>query len=209
MAAGGAYSRMVRVLRVGLPLLAIALLSTIFLVGEDDTLDSPLDLLDDLAEGTFLDNGAQDARFTGVRANGLPYRMRAEEITLIDRDAQRYRIVDPALELEDAAGDITNASANIGTFDDETGVLTLDGNVDAATSAGSRIQATTARLNVETESGTFTGAVVLTLEQGTISAERLIIEPVAADAPEGQKGLIRFEGNVRMVLVDRATPDQE
>lgn len=209
MAAGGAYTKMVRVLRVGLPLLGIALLSTIFLVGEDDSLDSPVDLLNELTQGIFLDNGVQDGRFTGVRANGLPYRMRADEVTLIDRNQEQYRITAPDLKLETETGDLTTATAATGLFDEETGLLSLNGLVRIVASTGERLLADTARVNVETESGTFSGGVLLEMDGSWISADSMAIEQVAADAPDGQKGIIRFEGNVRMMVSKRPETVQE
>jgi lipopolysaccharide export system protein LptC len=204
MAVGpGLYSRVVAILKVGLPLMALAMLGSLFLFTDQEAPQgelafSPADLAE-LAAGMEVLNpvlsGTTDAndafRFTAavvVPDAAPPTRAQAREIT-----GRVSFIGGPQVDLAAAGADL----------DLKTRLLELEGDVRVTTSDGYRLEA--ARMQVDLRGGILRAeeAVTAAGPMGTIAARRLDVRP-DPDA-EGSR-LFLFEDAVRLVYDPREQP---
>ncbi len=200
--APGLYSRMVAVLKVGLPLLALAMLAGLFLISEEgrprgDLVFSPADLAA-LGEGIQV----TEPIFSGVTETEDRFRFTARVVrpdaappTRADIDALTGRI-------DFAGGRGLDLRSNRAALDLETQLLALDGDVRVVTTDGYDFAAR--KVDVELREGgvTATGDVSGAGPMGKIAAARLTIGP-----PGGASGdrTFLFEDGVRLIY---DPPDQ-
>ena len=125
----GLYSRVVAVLKVGLPLVAVGLLASLFLVQTDDRLGgnvvfSPGDV-EALGSGLRIDNPT----FTGTTRSDDRFRFTAAVVEPDAAPPTRARIttLDGTLDLHD--GPVVTVSAKAGDLDIPTQRLDLSGQV--------------------------------------------------------------------------------
>jgi len=145
------YSRLVRRLKIGLPLLALALLSAIFLLPGRNDLDlglvySSADLIK-LGEGLSVSR----PRIEGSTAQGEPFVVEAEmatpdgpDPTLVELDAVRAAFTQ-------AEGRRIDIAAAHGALKPKAQALALDGSVTLTTSDGYEV--TTERVEADLKSG--------------------------------------------------------
>jgi lipopolysaccharide export system protein LptC len=205
MATGpGLYSRIVAILKVGLPLLALAMLGSLFLFTDQEAPQgelafSPADLAE-LAAGMEVLNpvlsGTTDAndafRFSAavvVPDAAPPTRAQAREIT-----GRMSFVGGPEVDLAAEAADL----------DLETRTLALEGNVRVTTSTDYRLEAV--RMQADLRGGILRAedAVTAAGPMGTITARRLEVRP---DPDNGGSRLFLFEGAVRLVYDPRVQPE--
>ena len=192
----GLYSRVVAVLKVGLPLVAVGLLASLFLAQTDDRLGgnvvfSPGDV-EALGSGLRIDNPT----FTGTTEGGDRFRFTAE---LVEPDAappQRARITTLAGTLDLHNGPQVRVSARTGDFDIPTQRLDLSGEVVITTSDGYRM--VTDKATIDLRAGAFVAGdeVVTTGPLGRITSGSLHVAPAAAT---GEARRFSFSGGVRVV----------
>jgi lipopolysaccharide export system protein LptC len=197
MAAGpGLHSRVVAVLKVGLPLVAVGLLASLFVVQNDDRLGgnvvfSPGDV-EALGSGLRIDNPT----FTGTTRGEDRFRFTA---ALVEPDAappQRARITTLAGTLWLHNGPEVTVSAERGDLDIPTQRLDLSGQVVITTSNGYRM--VTDKATVDLRAGAFVAGdeVVTTGPLGEITSGSLHVAP-AAESGEARR--FSFSDGVRLV----------
>ncbi|MGB0496795.1 MAG: hypothetical protein ACPGID_00520 [Rubricella sp.] len=196
-----AYSRFVRVMRIALPLLAILLLSTIFLTGRDTSFD-PDEFLEGIAEGERTSPGVLAPRLTGTLGDGTPYTIEAQGIELAGEG--RFIVSDMRVRIDDRDGP-TTMTAPAGDFDAGTRVLLLDGPVAVDRPGGERVTAGAARVDLDSSRLTLRDGVVITMDGVSITAPRLVAEAVAQSGRDGQNTVVRLDGGVRTSIGSSGT----
>lgn len=201
MAGPGLYSQVVAVLKVGLPLVAVAMLAGLFLISEEgrprgELVFSPADL-------AALGKGMRVTRpvFSGVTDGGDRFRFTAGEVTPDAAPPTRADIATLAGRIDFADGRGVDLSAARGELELEAQRLTLSGAVRVETSDGYDVAAE--RVDVDMAAGGLvaTGEVVGVGPMGRIDAARLT---VSAPQEAGGRRRFLFEDNVRLVY-DPAT----
>ena len=192
----GLHSRVVGVLKVGLPLVALGLLASIFLVQTDDTLGGGLVFsrgdIDALGDGLRITNPT----FTGTTAGQDRFRFTA---ALVEPDAappERARITTLAGEVALHNGPVVELEADTGDLHIPTERLDLAGNVRIRTSEGYRMNSEQATLDLQAGSLVAGNAVETTGPLGRIDSGSLTVEP-AAESGEARR--FSFGNGVRLV----------
>ncbi len=197
MATGpGLHSRVVAVLKVGLPLVAVGLLASLFVVQNDDTLGgnvvfSPGDV-EALGSGLRIDNPT----FTGTTRSEDRFRFTAAVVEPDAAPPQRARIATLAGTLWLHNGPEVTVSAARGDLDIPTQRLDLSGQVVITTSNGYRM--VTDKATVDLRAGAFVAGdeVVTTGPLGEITSGSLHVAP-AAESGEARR--FSFSDGVRLV----------
>ena len=191
------YSRLVRWMKVILPLAALALIGAIFLTARDKGDLTDLFSAEELATlgaGLKLDN----PRFAGVTARGESFSVRADWALPDSALPTVVELEKPRGEIELADGRKLTASADSGTLRRKEKTLALQGSVAVDSSDGYHV--TTGRLEFDLDGKTARAPGPLTgsgprgsIEAGSMRAEA---GPSGEDA-----GKIWFENRVRLVFI--------
>jgi lipopolysaccharide export system protein LptC len=195
--APGLYSRVVAVLKVGLPLVALGMLAALFLIQTEDRLAPGLRFTEgDLAalgEGLRISNPT----FTGTTRDGAPFRFTAEFVVPDAAPPTRAAIIGLQGELELPDGPTIRLDAAGGDLDLERQVLVLEGDVRVTTSDGYRLASE--RMTLDLAAGTLEAgdAVVTEGPLGRIDSGSLAIAPSAAGTDETHR--FSFGDGVRVV----------
>lgn len=204
MATGpGLHSRIVGILKVGLPLVALGMLASIFLVQTDDRLGGNIVFstgdVEALGEGLRITNPT----FTGTTASQDEFRFTA---ALVEPDAappERARITTLAGEVALHGGPVVEVEADTGDLHIPTQRLDLAGNVRIRTSEGYRMVAEQATLDLKAGSIVAGNVVETTGPLGKIDSGSLNVQPAAAS---GEARRFSFGNGVRLVY---DPPDQK
>lgn len=190
------YSRFVSVLKVTLPLVALAMLAALFLTQPDDGDGTGLVFseadLDALGSGLRIAN----ADFDGTNATGDRFRFRS---ALVEPDAApptRASLSGLTGSVDFKGGPIVDLEADSGEIILATRVLTLTGSVKIKTSDGQNIDASEVVIDLAAGSLTATGGVETGATGGAITSETLRIDP--ADANGGTERRFSFGNGVRL-----------
>ena len=192
----GLYSRLVALLKIGLPLLALLLLGTVFLFDREDELGGGLGFsradLEALGSGLSVRN----PNLSGRTDDGDIYDVTAAVVVPTDAT---FRLLDA----ETLDGTLTLTDGRVVTFRADRGRIDLDAQdldladgVEIETSDGFTARADTARADLERATMRGEGSVVATGPMGRITSDRVRIVPRERGAEEK---VIWFEGRVRMI----------
>jgi lipopolysaccharide export system protein LptC len=199
MAAGpGLHSRVVAILKVGLPLVALGLLSGLFLGQPGERLDDESGLVFAPGDVEALGSGLsiRSPTFSGTTRGGDRFRFRA---TLVEPDAApptRAAITALAGDLDLADGPTVTVSAARGDLDVPTQRLDLGGAVSIETSDGYRIRAEKVTLDLRAGSMIAGDAVASTGPLGRIDSGSLRVAPAAES---GEVRRFSFGDGVRLL----------
>lgn len=206
MATGpGLYSRVVAVLKVGLPLVAVAMLAALFLISNDggdggDLVFSPADL-------AALGSGMRvtEPVFSGVTDAMDRFRFTAAEVVPDAAPPTRAAITTLAGRIDFADGQGVDLSAATGDLDLETQRMTLEGGVQVVSGDGFAFAADRVDLDLKMGGLAAQGGVAGDGPMGRIDAGRLTVSE-----PEGVEGArtFLFEDDVRLIY-DPATRGNE
>jgi lipopolysaccharide export system protein LptC len=187
------HSRLVRVLRIGVPaLLAGALLLTIG--ANYMPAVGPLRLPGEIGKLVIKGHKVtmQQPRLTGYTVDSRPYEFTASSA---DQDITKPDLMDlhqiqAKIELEDKS--VVNLTANSGSYDMKTEMLTLADKIHVVSSNGYEARLSEAAVDVH---------------KGTIISEKPVWVKLTGSVIDGQKlevrdsgNVIRFSGGVRMVV---------
>lgn len=191
----GLHSRIVGVLKVGLPLVAIGMLASLFLV-QTDRLGGNLIFsqgdIDALGQGLRITNPT----FTGTTRGQDQFRFTA---ALVEPDAappERAKITTLAGEVVLHNGPTVELEADAGDLHIPTERLDVAGNVRIRTSEGYRMAAEQATLDLRAGSLVAGNTVETTGPLGRIDSGSLTIQPAAAS---GEARRFSFGNGVRLV----------
>lgn len=202
------YSRAVRVLKIALPLVALGLLSLVFLISRDDFKGleriirySDADLVR-LSQGLRLSN----PRFTGTTENGEPFVIKAEWAKPDKPTPERIELfrIDAKLEMRD--GRAVQIEALNGEFLTGGQVVNLQGGVKVKTSDGYEAQTEQAEADMRIRMLTTPGPIVANGPLGQLKAGRMRAEQGDPKAAEKADDIIWFENGVELTYIPRKTP---
>lgn len=192
------YSRFVRVTKFALPLLAIAALSTVFLVQQEDPFDGTL-VFSDLDRKT-LDDGLtiHNPQITGATQTGGRYRISARTAVPDNTDPNEIRFTALTARSQAADGRVTELVGDQGTAVVKTEVIRVEGNVVVTNAGGYEV--TTDRAEFRVAAGALvTGPVVVTGPTGAIEAGSMRLEEHATGADGATKEFLFFDNGVTLV----------
>lgn len=190
------HSRVVTILKLGLPLVALALVASVFLVQTDDRLGGTINFseadINQLGHGLRLTNSV----FTGTTQSGDRFRFTAATVVPDAAPPKRAAIstLDGTLDLVD--GPSVSLVADSGDLDIASQRLDIAGNVRISTTEGYELE--TDKATIDFVSGTFVAGdqVVTRGALGEITSGNLHVTPAAAT---GEARRFSFSDGVRVV----------
>ena len=196
MASGnGLHSRVVSILKVGLPLVALGLLAALFLVQTDDRIGGVVFSRGDVAA---LGSGLKVTNpiFTGTTRGNDHFRFTAAVVVPDAAPPQRAAITDLAGTLDLHDGPQVSVKASTGDLDIPTQRLDITGAVVITTSDGYRLD--TDRATLDLKAGTMVAGdkVVGTGPLGRITSGTLHVSPASET---GEKRRFSFGDGVRLI----------
>lgn len=198
------HSRVVTILKLGLPLVALALVASVFLVQTDDRFGGAITFsesdIEQLGDGLQL----TDSVFTGTTNGGDAFRIAAALVVPDAAPPERAAITSLDGSLDLIEGPTVSLKADRGDLHIPTQRLDMSGSVRISTSDGYILHAETA--TIDFISGTFVADhdVRTTGPLGEITAGNLHVTPAAAS---GEARQFSFSSGVR-VLYDPPDPER-
>ncbi|MGM0585380.1 MAG: LPS export ABC transporter periplasmic protein LptC [Pseudomonadota bacterium] len=199
-----AYSRVVRGLKIGLPLLALALLSAIFLLPREHTFDGGLVYSDAdlvaLGEGLSVSN----PRIEGATEAGEPFVVEAERATPDKPDPEEVELEQVRASYTQAEGREIRLQAKEGFLRPREGRLSLEGEVRLETSDGYRVETEAVSADLEAGSAEAPGPVRAEGPSGVIESGSFRARRVAGEGEDESLGglspgdYLWFEDGVRV-----------
>lgn len=187
------YSRMVAILKVALPLLALAILSTLFLLSSRIEPGSSIPF----AEGEITDRveGQQVTRpvFSGVSATGDQISFRADRLNTQEHIGNAAEAILARVDL--AGGGSVVMVSDAGTLNIAAGTATLTGDVLIESSTGYRMRSDLLNARLSVVDVTSPGEVRATGPAGTLTAGAMRI----AAQEEGSNVQIVFTHGVKLI----------
>lgn len=206
----GAYSRFVSVTKIALPLLAVVLMSTIFLVGPEEDFESGIVFsaadIEGLSDGLKISN----PRFAGVTQAGDTVSITADSALPDGPDPETVAFDRLTATTEYVNGDVVTLTAKSGVVTVATQVLYGENGVEIETSRAYR--GTTDAATADLVAGTLetVGSVSITGPIGQIDAGRMSVRPSdnALPTSDGPR-YFWFENGVKVVYLppDRKASD--
>lgn len=177
MSGPGLHSRIVTILKLGLPLIAVAMLAGLFLNsqgsrGGGELVFSPADL-------ELLGEGMRVSRpvFSGVTDGLDRFRFTAETVTPDAAPPTRAAIQTLSGRIEFSGGPQIDLKSETADVDLKTRRMTLSGKVEAQTADGYVFHANEAQIDLDAGGLTAEGAVSGDGPMGRIDAQRLAVSP--------------------------------
>jgi len=201
----GRYSRSVRVLRIGLPLIALALMSMVFLIEREDFAAG---FRFSAADFAALDDGLRlvEPRFTGTTEKGEPFIVRAEWALPDSPDPEVIELHAIRAELTMRDSRLVTVVAREGVLKPKAQTVRLKGRIVLTTSDGYRAETEEALADLKSRSLTTAAGVVAEGPLGRIEAGRLrAFVPDRARTPDRDEVIV-FENGVRVVYRPAAAP---
>jgi lipopolysaccharide export system protein LptC len=190
------HSRVVAILKLGLPLVALALVASVFLVQTDDRVGGTIAFSEadvaQLGDGLRLTNSV----FTGTTASGDRFRFAAAVVVPDAAPPKRAALTKLDGSLELIEGPTVSLSAERGNLYIPTQRLDIDGNVRITSSDGYVMVADKA--TIDFASGTFVAGdtVATTGPLGEITSGSLHVSPAAST---GEARRFSFSNGVHVV----------
>lgn len=202
----GAYSRLVSFLKILLPLLALAILSSVFLTQTEDTFEGGLVFsktdLETLGDGLTI----RDPRFTGTSSRGDLFSISAETATPDRAQPKLIDIVNTVTEAKFADGLGVTLTAAKARADLTSQVVTLSGGLRIVTSDGYVILSDGGIADLRAGMVTSSGPVTADGPAGKIEAGRVKFETQSSPAGTGlENRIVKFDNGVRVTITPRTT----
>jgi lipopolysaccharide export system protein LptC len=195
MAGPNRYSTLVAWAKVVLPLIALALLSTLFLFSRTPNPEDALPFAEVDMEQLASQQRLSRPRFAGTLEDGRPITLSAQTASQDGGDPNLIHLSAVDAEMTLTESDRVSLQADSGDFDLATQVIDLMGAVRAATTGGYSLLSEQLTLVLESMHLTSPGAV-------SVSGSGLSLEAGAMEltGSEGQ-ALFSFTGGVRLLYV--------
>ncbi|MXU64682.1 hypothetical protein [Oceanomicrobium pacificus] len=197
----GAYSRFVRATKIGLPLLAILILSTLFLVSTRDDFDGiGLSFTEADLEAMQQGLSVTSPVLTGQNARGDLFRFTADTVVPDSLMVQRAVASNLRGRIDFANGQGLDLRTDSAELDLGTQKAQFEGAVRLTTDEGYDLA--TDRIDADLEAGVITGPdpVTAVAPMGRISSDAFSIRSGEGADFEAEKNVIRFENNVKLVF---------
>ena len=193
MARGDGHSRLVAWLKIVLPLIALAMLSTLFLVSHRIDPGQTIPYADVDVEGLARDQRIGAPSFSALTPDGAAISFEADSARPED-GGSRLTAVNPRARIDLPDGRSVTIRAATAMFDRGEGTAELDGDAVVTTSDGYRIATAGLRARLDRAALETTGAIVGTGPMGDLAAGRMRL----TQAEDGRY-LLRFDSSVKVV----------
>lgn len=193
--ADNAYSRFVFWLKVLLPLGALAILSTLFLVAETLDPDKAIPYADVDVEKLIREQGITKPAFGGVTQSGARISMSADSVRPDEANQQRFLGEELVALVELPKGTRIDVASPIGFINSETREAVLDGGARLVTSQGYTIETERLTTRYDIVRAESAGTVFATGPGGQITAGRMTLDR----DPESGDYLLVFKDGVRLI----------
>ncbi|GFE64583.1 LPS export ABC transporter periplasmic protein LptC [Litoreibacter roseus] len=187
------YSRFVQWAKVLFPLLALALLSTLFLFSRTLDPSDAIPFAEIDVEQIANEQRLADPKFSGVTGDGSEITVDAKYARPDLTNPRRLMAEEVIARIETTTGHTYVVISDHALFDDRAATLNLTGNVRINSSAGYDMRTQELLANLETTGLSTPGAVSATGPYGTIDAGRMKLT-----GPAGSELLV-FQGGVKLV----------
>ena len=190
-----AHSRLVGALRVLLPLAALALLSTLFLLARGRDPDAALPYAQVDIAGMLREPRLTAPTYSGITETGDEVIFTAATAYPGAPDGTGARAADPVLRLIGPDGAETRAAADEARIDPAAGVLLMTGGVRLDSAAGLQLQTAALEIRLDRSRIESPGPVVAEGPQGRIEAGSATLTRGAAPGQE----VVVFNGGVKLL----------
>lgn len=193
-------SRVVGLLKVGLPAVAVALLAAVFLLSDKTEFDTALNFSEADLEALRSGLKLTEPQFSGASLGGDIYDFRASLVTPRDLAMSEADILDLRGRVAFRDGRIVDLRSDRARLDAVAQQVVLEDGIELITSDGYRAEATRVEVDIEVGVLTAAGPVRASGPAGEIEAATLRI----ARVDDGERGfdpnetLITFAGGVRL-----------
>ncbi|QDY71248.1 LPS export ABC transporter periplasmic protein LptC [Qingshengfaniella alkalisoli] len=190
------YSRAVAVAKLVLPLIALAILSTLFLFPRGQRTGEPMAITDITIRELAREQRLGAPSYDGVTAEGSKVNLSAE--TLRPDSDQPGVIIGTELRatLFNKNGFGYQIASGAGRIDEETGQTTLSENVQITTSTGYRIQTDTAFVSTDLNHIETEGAIQASGPLGQLTAGKMVM---TGNPDSGNNAVVVFKDGVRLL----------
>lgn len=195
------YSKGVKLAKLLFPVIAIALLISIFALSNDDPIRTGNILTDaemrDLASGQKITG----PRFSGLTDRGDAFTLEALE-ALPDAPApSRIDLVKPSVNVDTTRGIGFQATATSGSIDFESQSAQLEGGVEFVTTNGYTAQSDKIRMDLRNGRAISPGQVRAEGPIGSISAGAMEAQQSTNIDAKNTQGIITFSGGVQLIYL--------
>ncbi len=198
------YSRLVAWMKIILPLAALGLLSTLFLLSEtvDPSQSLPTTTID-LAERAAR-QGATNTTFAGVTTRGDEIRVTTVTASPRPDNPQLIEAQDVQARFNLISGAIVDVVSDTGALHHGDLTATLEGNVNVVSTTGYSVN--TARLDARLDElyAETPGAVSGTGPPGDLVAGRMVL----TENPDTQSAYLHFTDGVKLIYLPQATEEE-
>ena len=185
--AGSLHSRVVAAAKIGLPVAALAIMSTLFLGARQVDPSGAVPVADASLSDRARDQQLTAPRITGRTQGGTPFDLRAQAARPDAADPRRLTVDALSLTLGGATEpDLTAVSAAGGTVDSAARTIVLAGDVRVDTTAGFRLRTQRLEGSLGVLRVVSPGPVRGDAPFGTLSAGGMVIEE-SADGADGRR----------------------
>lgn len=189
-------SRLVGVLKLVLPLTALALMSSVFLLASPVDPERAIPLAEIDVADRARDPRLTGARFAGVTEDGTALRIETRTARSDPLATLRFHATGLELHLDRANGSRVVVRADEGMIDRDSGHFSMQGNIELIADPGYRLHTEQIRGALDRTWVNLPEAVEGQAPAGEISAGALTIE--RASSPSGGNRLV-FSGGVRLI----------
>ena len=193
------YSRLVRVFRVAFPLVAVALLASIFLFSNrlpTSLINIPPEVIE-LARGQKITN----PHFSGVTKVGDAFSISAEWALPDAPQPVRIELSKPVTTIDFQDGRNLRSESSTGMLDLAKNIATLSGGVSLVTSDGYNAHSEKLLMNIETGNVFSPGPVNAIGPLGSIQAGAMELRQDLDKNQTGGKGVLLFKKGVKLVYI--------
>ncbi len=195
VSADNAYSRFVFWLKVLLPLAALAILSTLFLVAESLDPEKAIPYADVDVDKLIREQGITNPAFGGVTESGARISVGASSVRPDESSQQRFFGEELVALVELPRGTRIDIISPNGIIDGETSEAILEGGARLVTSQGYTVETEKLTARYDAVMAETAGTVFATGPAGQITAGRMMLER----EPESGNYHIVFKDGVRLI----------
>lgn len=189
------YSRMVSWLKVVLPLLALALLSTLFLLSRVIDPETVIPFAEKEIQDRLRDQQVTGPFFSGTSADGDQISFTAEKLTTPQGQPGANEAQDVVVVIEMAQGAVFSLRAARTRFDMAQDLAELEGAVALNTSTGYRIESDRLDARMSELNILSPGPVTATGPFGTLDAGSMML----TSKPAGEPAQLIFQNGVKLI----------
>ena len=189
------YSRLIAWLKVVLPLMALGLLSTLFLLSRETAPDATIPFAQTEIEERLRDQQVTGSFFSGTTEDGDQIVMTAERLRTADGQLGENEALNLTAQIDTTSATRINIRADLGRLSVQAGETVLEGNVRMRTSTGFTLNSALLTASLDHLDVKSPGPVDATSPFGTLEAGGMELnEPEGTESPH-----LFFTNGVKLV----------